>query len=292
VKLRLTALGFKALLFYAVVLFVYFAASYSNLFFLLLCFATSIGLCALVGTARNLAGTGATVAPAIPVPAGTPPRVRVELRGSPVAAAVEIRLEDGTLLDGALPRGVYRVATARIVSSWPLGLFRAVRELEPPDPVIVYPEPLLPGEAGDGGASGGEEGSPQAMDGMMQPSSLREYRPGDALRRIHWRSMARRGEPVVAVWEAGCGEGYEFLVDLRVEDAPLERALRRVAGFAQLARDEKVPLTLHTQDLAETYGPGHKSWHELWRYLAAARRMPAQSLAPPRVGTHVVRLTA
>jgi uncharacterized protein (DUF58 family) len=292
VKLRLTGLGIKALLFYGVVLAVHFAASYSNLYFLLLCFATSLGLCALLGTVRNMSGADATVSPVTPVPAGTPPRVRFALRGNPVAASVEILLADGTRLEGARPRGLYRVASVRLVSTWPLGLVRAVRELEPLDPVIVYPEPLLPGEEGGVGVAGGEEGTPQAVDGMMQPSSLREYRPGDPLRRIHWRSMARRGEPVVAVWEAGCGEGYEFLIDLRAADEALERALRRIAGFAQLAREEKVPLTLHTQDLVETYGLGHKSWNDLWRYLAAVRRLPAESLAPPRVGTHVVRLTA
>ncbi len=156
----------------------------------------------------------------------------------------------------------------------------------------LSPAPIRPGEEGGVGVAGGEEGVPQAADGMMQPSSLREYRPGDSMRRIHWRAMARRGEPVVAEWEAGCGEGYEFLVDLRCEDEALERALGRLAGFAQKAREEKVPLTLHTQDVVETYGANHRSWHELWRYLAAVRRMTAQSIAPPAVGTHVVRLTA
>jgi len=286
VRLRPTALGIKALLFYGVVVFVHFAASYSNLYFLLLCFATSLGAVALLGAWHNLRGVDASLAPIAPVPAGTPPSVR----GSPVAARIEVRLADGRVLDGPLPRGLYRAASVRLVSEWPLGLFRASVDLDPVDEVVVYPRPLG-GEGGDGGA-GGEEGAPAAAEGMMQPSSLREYRPGDPLRRIHWRSMARRGEPVVAVWEAGRNEGYEFVVDLRAEDGELERALSRLSSYARAAREEKAALTLHTQDLAATFGPGHKSWEELYRYLAAVRRMPAQSIAPPRVGTHVKRLTA
>jgi uncharacterized protein (DUF58 family) len=292
VKLRPTGLGIKAGLFYALVVLVYFAASYSNLFFLLLCFATSLGVCALVGTVRNLVGADAVVAPIDPLPVGTTPRVRVEFTGRPTAARVQIRLESGDLLAGPLPRGIHPVQSAQLVSRWPLGLFRGCVDLEPLEPIVVYPAPISPGEEGGAGVAGGEEGVPQAADGMMQPSSLREYRPGDSMRRIHWRAMARRGVPVVAEWEAGCGEGYEFLIDLRCEDEALERALGRIAGFAQKAREEKVPLTLHTQDVVETYGANHRSWHELWRYLAAVRRMPAQSIAPPAVGTHVVRLTA
>jgi uncharacterized protein (DUF58 family) len=292
VRLQPTGLGIKAALFYAVVVLVHFAASYSNLYFLLLCFATSLGLYALAAAFRNMAGADAVVAPIEPVAAGMTPRVRAQFTGEPVSAKLELRLEDGSLLEEPLPRGVHAIASARLVSRWPLGLVEASVELEPLEPVIVYPAPILPGEESAGGRSEGDDGVPQAIDGMMQPSSLREYRAGDPLRRIHWRAMARRGEPVVAEWEAGCGEGYEFLIDLRCKEDALERALGRLAGFALMAREEKVPLTLHTQGLAETFGANHRPWIELWRYLAMARRVTVQSSAPPPVGTHVVRLTA
>ncbi|MEM8883989.1 MAG: DUF58 domain-containing protein [Planctomycetota bacterium] len=291
-KLRPTGLGIKALLFQAVVVFVHYAAAYSNLYFLLLCFSTSLGICALVWSVRNLWGVEAALAPCAPVPAGQPPQLRLASQGRARDARVRLTLEDGERIEAplpALPRGFYRVAKAELVSSWPLGFFEASRTLPDLDPIVVYPAPLSPQEGAAGGAAG-DDGAPQGELGLLQPSALREYRAGDSMRCVHWRATARRGAPVVAEWEAGCGEGYEFLLDLRAEEEPFEHALRRIAGFADAAREEKLPLTLHTQDLVETFGPGHRPWAELWTYLARVQRMTTRSIAPPAVGTHVVRL--
>jgi uncharacterized protein (DUF58 family) len=290
VKLRVTRFGFKATLFYGVVLFVHVAASYSNLFFLLLCFATSLGVVAWAATVRNLRRAGATVHPFEPVPEGTAPRLHAKLHGEPVAARVEVRLASGAPLDATLPRGVHPVRDVRLTSSWPTGLFRAIVPLDPLDPVVVYPAPEVPGSPHDPGGVDGEDGA-VSREGLAQPSGLREYRPGDPLRRIRWPAMARRGEPVVAVWEAGAGEGYEFVLDRRADEDGFARALRRLAGHAHRARSEKLPLTLHAQEHVGSYGPGHRSWDALWTYLAGVQALPPDGAAPPVVGNHVVRVS-
>ena len=53
---RLTRLGWKGLIFYAVIQLAFFASAYSNLFFLLVAFLTLLGLLRVYWTARNLRG--------------------------------------------------------------------------------------------------------------------------------------------------------------------------------------------------------------------------------------------
>lgn len=312
-KVRPTGLGIKAFAFYAVVLFIYLATPYSNLFFLLIAFATVLGLVGVLGAIRNLAGVGARLDGVAPVPAGTPPRLRADVqvggRGR-VGLALGIRFERGPehcigaawtgesgALAGhlpALPRGIHRVRRARLMSTWPLGLVRASRALDMPGEIVVYPAPL---DLADGRAVGGEAGDagvPVSRNGLLQPSGLREFRPGDPLKRVHWRAMARTGHPVVAEWEGGQGDGFEFVLDRRCESTELERSLSVLSTYAQRARDEKIPFTLHTQGLSASFGGGRgqRSRHQLWHFLAGAQVLDAGDAAPPPAGPHVPRLPA
>lgn len=67
---RPTLLGFKAALFYAVLVGVFFAAAYANLFFLLLVFASLLALSSYLATWRNFAGVTGALEPPAPMPAG------------------------------------------------------------------------------------------------------------------------------------------------------------------------------------------------------------------------------
>src|SRR5688572_23358647 len=67
-----TALGWKALAFFALLSIAYFAAPYQNLFFLLLAFMGSLGGLNALWTWRNVAGVSAEFAPVDAVAAGTP----------------------------------------------------------------------------------------------------------------------------------------------------------------------------------------------------------------------------
>jgi uncharacterized protein (DUF58 family) len=99
-----------------------------------------------------------------------------------------------------LRRGVLKFDGVTMASPDPFGLFRGLRPLKLPGSVLVLPKryPLpnlnLPGTARyqQGGvalaASVGES---------EEFISLREYRPGDPLRHIHWKSWARTGKPIV-----------------------------------------------------------------------------------------------
>lgn len=63
--------------------------------------------------------------------------------------------------------------------------------------------------------------------------SLREYRPGDSLRRIHWKSFARTGEPVVKDFETEFFERHALILDTAVasETDAFEEAVSIAASF-------------------------------------------------------------
>ena len=59
---------------------------------------------------------------------------------------------------------------------------------------------------------------------------VREYRPGDSLRRIHWRSSARRGELVVREYEPPGLQTLTILVDPTPPSVPAADQIARLAA--------------------------------------------------------------
>jgi uncharacterized protein (DUF58 family) len=64
--------------------------------------------------------------------------------------------------------------------------------------------------------------------------SLREYRPGDPLQRIHWKSFARTGRPIVKEFQDEFFERHALVLDTssrRGEDDAFEDAVAVAASF-------------------------------------------------------------
>ncbi|MFQ5845135.1 MAG: DUF58 domain-containing protein [Planctomycetota bacterium] len=307
---RPTALGVKASALYVLLLGAFFAAPYANLFFLLLAFLTVLGFFAHLWTYRNLAGVAVEVGEVEPTPAGTGAplgarvdggrrtrfavRVEVEIAGHGPAAVTGALVRGETRLAGRLPplpRGLYTVRRARLASTWPLGLFRAARAVEAPREVVVFPAPKeLPKNHQGGGAFEELCGLTGVSDGFMQPSSLREYRPGDELRMIHWKASARRTHLVIKEWEGSAGSGHEVVLDRRADREPFEEALSVLSAVGRAAREQSEPLTLHTQGLSATFGSDHRPWRELLRFLAETQPLPPDGPPPPPASPAVPRL--
>jgi uncharacterized protein (DUF58 family) len=101
-------------------------------------------------------------------------------------------------------RGVYTSTEVTLSSCWPFGLARSSRSLPVPCPVTVVPSwvdlrsfPLL--EPSSYPAEALHERA--RMGAGVEYRGVREYRPGDSTRSIHWRSSARRGALVVREYE-------------------------------------------------------------------------------------------
>ncbi len=103
-----------------------------------------------------------------------------------------------------IKRGVHRIGPLRVRVSDPLGLWEYWRQIQEADEIVVYPSPFpLPEFRFAVNKPFGHmfrrklRPEPDGMDFHR----LREYVPGDDLRRIHWRTTARRGKLTVIDYE-------------------------------------------------------------------------------------------
>ena len=102
--------------------------------------------------------------------------------------------------DCLLPRGIYRIGPTAISISDPFGWYRLEKSLDARVLFKVYPR-IQDARVGE---HHGESLS-RVLDAFERPQlgdsneflSVREYRVGDPLRRVHWRLTAHRGFPVV-----------------------------------------------------------------------------------------------
>lgn len=115
-----------------------------------------------------------------------------------------------------LKRGRYRWSGLVVEGTDVLGLVSKSREYATAaTEMIVMPRAIpcaveLP-VAGGWGVSEAESGHTRGAG--IEPRGVREYRPGDPLRLVHWRSTARTGRIVVKEFEAGSQATVALLID-------------------------------------------------------------------------------
>jgi uncharacterized protein (DUF58 family) len=211
----------------------------------------------VIGRRRYTLALTRTVNPRL-VTAGQPARIDLELHNAGRSSAGAILVEDqvpyalGTrprfVLQGIARqwhrrvsyqvrsdvRGRFEIGPLTIRIADPFGLIELRRMVPGVAPLVVTPRTVtLPRIPVMGGWSGSGEHRPQAFAaGSAEDVSVREYRRGDELRRVHWRSSARVGELMVRreeqPWEAratvlldnrlrshrgqGLGSSFEFAV--------------------------------------------------------------------------------
>ena len=98
-----------------------------------------------------------------------------------------------------LPRGRYQLHRATLRIGDPFGLARSITHVGRSEAVLVYPRVSpLDGLFTDGGAPGGDRGRLllHRVSGY-DLHSIREFQTGESLRRVHWRSTAKRGRLMV-----------------------------------------------------------------------------------------------
>ncbi len=140
-------------------------------------------------------------------------------------------------------RGVLTIGPMSAVATDPLGLWRKALTTQSTIDVIVLPRihqlaplPPAPGDEPDPGvhhlrtlATANEEFA-----------ALRDYRPGDDVRKVHWPSTARAGTPIVRHYDEPWQRRTTVVVDLRVghhTDESFERAVSAAASVVQLCAD-------------------------------------------------------
>ncbi|WP_092600502.1 DUF58 domain-containing protein [Actinopolyspora xinjiangensis] len=114
-------------------------------------------------------------------------------------------------------RGVHHIGPLRCRAADPFGLSSFSRELLPTTRFTVVPRVFeLSGLPNGFGSGAGETGSGNARAGEgADDSTVREYRQGDDIRRVHWKTTARRDELMVRTEERPERGGTTVLLDQR-----------------------------------------------------------------------------
>ncbi|QTN34092.1 DUF58 domain-containing protein [Akkermansiaceae bacterium] len=114
-------------------------------------------------------------------------------------------------------RGIIPMGDLRALLPDPLGFFQKCRSIETkPARLVVLPKRhrlpqfVMPGSAAF--RIGGEETS-NAIGSAGEFVGLRDYRPGDPLRQIHWKSWAHTGRPMVKELEDNFFPRYALVLD-------------------------------------------------------------------------------
>lgn len=195
-------------------------------------------------------------------------------------------------------RGVYPLHSVALATSYPFGLFTKERHLPLAGSLVVWPRtdrpvrrPLPGGErgmrvhAGAAAAHGIERGDYRGM---------REYRVGDDPRDIHWRTTARRGEPILREYDRSVSEEYWIVLDTVAADRDAGEAAIEVAASlvaAAAARGDRFGLAAGGARIPPGTAPGRA---EAALDLLAAVKLTANGGAPaaPAAARSCVLVTA
>lgn len=149
-------------------------------------------------------------------------------------------------------RGRYRIGPLQVAVGDPFGLTRTSRRAAGTIDVLVHPRvhDVIPPPEG-----GGDDLDYDARNVRGQPEpggefhALRDYQSGDDLRRVHWRSTARRGTLMIRQEEARRRAPVVVLLDVRSgshERASFETAVEAAASIVTALDRDGRPVTLMT----------------------------------------------
>lgn len=170
-----------------------------------------------------------------------------ELTGGLATKATVARSSEELRLDYELNpthRGRWPLGPALVKVSEPLGMIWSDVSAGTVEAVPVWPR-LFDLTAATGAIMGQSD---RVVMGARTPSaddaSLRDYRDGDDLRRVHWKSTARRGEMVVRADERAGVRPATVLLDLPVNPVAAEWSISAAASIAVSVLESGHPVRL------------------------------------------------
>jgi uncharacterized protein (DUF58 family) len=177
-------------------------------------------------------------------------------------------------------RGEARVESVTLSCGGPTGLYTKRRAARVVAAALVYPRVSESGgEALE--AEAAQESAPLNRRLMVEDLyhySLREYVPGDSLRRIHWKLTAKRNEPIMRINESRTYGLSAILIDnLRAHYPPgaddeFERLLERAVSLARhLLFIRGMSVTLYATAAPELSLETHELWEHALRWFAMIR---------------------
>jgi hypothetical protein len=185
-----------------------------------------------------------------------------------------------------LRRGVLRFKGVTLARPDPLGLFRAFVTIPLPQTALILPKryPLPP--IALPGTMKYQEGGVALAASVGQSDefvALRDYRNGDPLRHIHWRSWAKAGKPVVKEFEDEFFVRHALVLDTLTDhqhSEVFEEAVSVAASFVCTVQTQESLLDLlfvGPQSYCFTAGRGLAREEQMLEILAAVRACPDRS---------------
>jgi uncharacterized protein (DUF58 family) len=192
----------------------------------------------------------------------------------------------------SVPRGRYRIEEAVVVVEDPFGLERREPRVAEPASLVVYPRLVdLDRLFTESGAN--------SRDGrrllMQRPSgydlhSVRDYVEGDSLRKVHWRSTARRGHLMVKELEDSPRDDVAVVLDCwrgtpgDIFDTAVRAAGSILKAYARRSRRAALVVGGSTVEIQRVQAEG--DWRRALELLAGAEadrtEPPSQLLAGDR----------
>jgi len=179
-------------------------------------------------------------------------------------------------------RGVHRFAQIEVATRAPFGLFEKSRPVDAPAELVVFPRQVPP-PATAPRALAREGESPEDRIGLgLEVHSLRDHRPGEDARSIHWRSSARAGRLIGVDREQERRKQVCVVLDQRrLSGEPLERAVEVAAALVSRELDAGAEVSLALAGEFLGGGSGEAQRHAALRMLALVQPGTLE-LPPPR----------
>lgn len=116
-------------------------------------------------------------------------------------------------------RGLYTLGPTRLRTGDPFGIFTLTIHDHHASTILVTPPiiPLTQLKIAPGGWAGDQKRRRGALERDISEAGLRDYLPGDSLRRIHWRATARFDTLIVRQLDAAASEDWWIFLDLDSE---------------------------------------------------------------------------
>jgi len=195
-------------------------------------------------------------------------------------AAAEVRVRGL-----AYRRGTLMLDGATVARADPMGLMRSLARAGPPGKIIVLPRRYNLPTLALPGVRRYQHGGVTLASSVGESEefmSLRDYRPGDPLQRIHWKSYARSGKPVVKEYQDEFFERHALVLDTFADGdaAVFEEAVSLAASFACTLNTQESLLDLMfigTESYCYTAGRGQLQPDSLLEILAGVRASPEQA---------------
>jgi len=196
--------------------------------------------------------------PPLPPSLMKPLKVKNDRTNNRASISIKMTLEP-------LRRGYVHLTGMIIARPDPFGLVKAPYTINVSDSLLVLPKRYPVGEISLSGSRKYQRGGvnlAMSVGDSEEFISLREYRPGDPLRHIHWKSWAKIGKPVVKEFQDEFFVRHALILDTFTEQATgdiFETAVSVAASFACAPRSHEVLLDLMfagTQTYCFTSGRG------------------------------------